>query len=179
MNHILNQYFQFLILKTPFCLFGHFSESSSINDSLTIELNYVLNWISRIFLNRIILWIDSWVQQYWIEYLMNHFLAKFKYWIESDWVSATTKWWWWWCCHFDFSSSVTFLQSSYFTPLHRSCQTKLALSRRCHTKARTDSQNLIWKRTQTQIQPTKLHRHTQGCTNCGIRHPGCEEMERE
>ena len=73
-------------------------------------------------------------------------------------------WWWWWCCHFDFSSSVTFLQSSYFTPLHRSCQTKLALSRRCHTKARTDSQNLIKKQT----QPTKLHRHTHNYTLIGL-----------
>ena len=30
-------------------LFGHFSYSNSINDALTIELNYLLNWISRIF----------------------------------------------------------------------------------------------------------------------------------
>ena len=42
--------------KTFFCLFGHFLGNfcalflpTSINDSLTIELNYLLDWISRIF----------------------------------------------------------------------------------------------------------------------------------
>ena len=62
-------------------------------DSLTIELNYLLNWISRIFLNWIIFWIESWVKRYWIEYWMNHFLAKFKHWIESDRVSNTPTMW--------------------------------------------------------------------------------------
>ena len=68
-------------------IFGHFSYSTSINDSLTIELNifwiespefilnYILNWIlGKAILNRI--WNES-------------FLAKFKHWIESDWVSPT------------------------------------------------------------------------------------------
>ena len=57
MNHILNRYLPFLTKKHPFlvildtfwAIFGHFSYSTSINDSLTIELNYLLNWISRIF----------------------------------------------------------------------------------------------------------------------------------
>ena len=53
-------------------------------------MNYLLNWISRFFLNWIIFWIESWAKQYWIEYWMNNFLAKFKNLIESDWVSDTT-----------------------------------------------------------------------------------------
>ena len=77
------------ILDTFWTIFGHFSYSTSIKESLTIELNYLLNWISRIFLNWIIFWIESWVKRYWIEYWMNHFLAKFKHWIESDRVSNT------------------------------------------------------------------------------------------
>ena len=75
------------ILDTFWANFGHFSYTTGINDALTIELNYLLNWISRIFLNWIIFWIESWVKQYWIKYKMNHFLAKFKHWIESDRVS--------------------------------------------------------------------------------------------
>ena len=172
-NSIFESIFAVFDDKPPFfclfwTLFGQFLGTFPIWPVLIIPwlLNWIIFWIesAEYFLNWIIFWIESWVKQYWI----NRFLAKFKYWIESDWVSATTKWWWWWCCHFDFSSSVTFLQSSYFTPLHRSCQTKLALSRRCHTKARTDSQNLIWKRTQTQIQPTKLHRQTHNYTLIGL-----------
>ena len=63
MNHILNRYLPFLMKSPLFCLFwtlfGHFAYSTSINDSLTIELNYLLNWISRIFfeLNNILNWI--------------------------------------------------------------------------------------------------------------------------
>ena len=72
------------ILDTFWTIFGHFSYSTSIKESLTIELNYLLNWISRIFLNWIIFWIESWVKQYWIEYWMNHFFVKFKHWIESE-----------------------------------------------------------------------------------------------
>ena len=95
MNLTLNRYLPFYLMKSPiFCLFwtiiGHFSYSTTINYSLTIELNYFLNWISRFFLNWIIFWIESRAKQYWIEYWMNHFLAKFKYWIESDWVPDTT-----------------------------------------------------------------------------------------
>ena len=76
-------------MKSPlFCLlwtiFGHFSYSTSINYSLTIELNYLLNWISRFFLNWIIFCIEFWAKQYWIKYWLNHILAKFKHWIESD-----------------------------------------------------------------------------------------------
>ena len=78
------------ILDTFWAIFGQLSHSTRINDPLTIELNNLLNWISRFFFNWIIFWIESWVKQYWIEYWMNHFLAKFKHWIESDWVSATT-----------------------------------------------------------------------------------------
>ena len=46
-------------LDTFWAIIGHFSYSTSINDSLTIELNYLLNWISRIFfeLNNILNWI--------------------------------------------------------------------------------------------------------------------------
>ena len=77
------------ILDTFWTIFGHFSYSTSIKESLTIELNYLLNWISRIFLNWIIFWFESLVKQYLIEYWSNHFLAKFKYSIESDRVSNT------------------------------------------------------------------------------------------
>ena len=47
------------ILDTFWAIFGHFSYSTSINDPLTIELNYLLNWISRTFfrLNNILNWI--------------------------------------------------------------------------------------------------------------------------
>ena len=55
-------------------------------------LNWIIFWIESadFFWNWIIFWIESWVKQYWIKYWMNHFLAKFKHWIESDWVSDTT-----------------------------------------------------------------------------------------
>ena len=36
------------ILDTFWAIFGHFSDSTSINDSLTVELNFLLNWISRV-----------------------------------------------------------------------------------------------------------------------------------
>ena len=42
-------------------------------------------FFSRVFLLKwIIFGIESWVKQYWIEYWMNHLLAKFKHWIESQ-----------------------------------------------------------------------------------------------
>ena len=55
-------------------------------------MNWIIFWIesAEFFLNWIIFWIESWAKQYWIEYWMNHFLAKFKNWIEWDWVSNTT-----------------------------------------------------------------------------------------
>ena len=55
-------------------------------------LKWIIFWIesAEFFLNWIIFWIESCVEQYWMEYWMNHFLAKFKHWIESDWVSPTT-----------------------------------------------------------------------------------------
>ena len=37
------------ILDTFWSIFGHLSYSTSTNDSLTIEMNYLLNWISRFF----------------------------------------------------------------------------------------------------------------------------------
>ena len=63
MNHILNQYLPFLIISPLFWLFwtifGHFSYSTSINDSLAIELNYLLNQ-QRFLLNWTIFWMESW-----------------------------------------------------------------------------------------------------------------------
>ena len=50
----------FLSIFYTFCtIFGHFSYLTSIKESLTIELNYLLNWISRILfeLNNILNWI--------------------------------------------------------------------------------------------------------------------------
>ena len=102
MNHILNRYLPFLmksplflsILDTFWTIFRHFSYSTSIKESLTIELNYLLNWISRIFfeLNNILNWILG--KAILNRILMNHFLAKFKHWIESDRVSNTSIAWW-------------------------------------------------------------------------------------
>ena len=47
---IFDEKFPFLsILNTFWAIFGHYFCSTSINDFLTIELNYLLNWISRIF----------------------------------------------------------------------------------------------------------------------------------
>ena len=47
------------ILDTFWPIFGHFSYSTSINHSLTIELNNILNWITRVYfeLNNILNWI--------------------------------------------------------------------------------------------------------------------------
>ena len=47
------------ILDTFWPIFGHFSYSTSINHSLTIELNNLLNWITRVYfeLNNILNWI--------------------------------------------------------------------------------------------------------------------------
>ena len=46
------------ILDTFWAIFGHFSYSTSINDALTIEFNYLLNWISTVYfeLNNILIW---------------------------------------------------------------------------------------------------------------------------
>ena len=101
MNHILNRYLPFLMKSPLFCLFwtlfGQFLGNYPIRPELMIPwlLNWIIFWIESadFFLNWIIFWIESWVKQYWIENWMNHFLAKFKYWIESDWVSLTTIWW--------------------------------------------------------------------------------------
>ena len=47
------------IFDTFWPIFGHFSYSTSINHSLTIELNNILNWITRVYfeLNNILNWI--------------------------------------------------------------------------------------------------------------------------
>ena len=86
-------------MKSPlFCLFwtlfGQFSGTFPIRPVSKSPwlLNWIIFWIesAEFFFNWIIFWIESWAKQYWIEYWMNHFLAKFKYWIESDWVPDTT-----------------------------------------------------------------------------------------
>ena len=95
----MNRYLPFLMISPLFCLFwtlfGQFLGTFPIRPVLIIPwlLNWIIFWIEspEFILNWIILWIESWVKQYWIEYWMNHVLAKFKYWIESDWVSLTTK----------------------------------------------------------------------------------------
>ena len=94
MDHLLNRYFQFFYIKPPiFCLFwtlfGHSSNSTSINDSLTIELNFLLNWITRVYFELNNIWIELWVSNIESNIKLNHFLAKLKHWIESDseWVS--------------------------------------------------------------------------------------------
>ena len=97
MNHILNRYLPFLMKSPLFCLFwtlfGQFSGTFPIwpVSKSPWLLNWIIFWIesAEFFLNWIIFWIESWVKQYWIEYWMNHFLTKFKHWIESDRVSNT------------------------------------------------------------------------------------------
>ena len=75
-------------------LFGQFLCTFPIQPVSMIPrlLNWITFWIesAEFFLNWIIFRIESWAKQYWIEYWMNYFLAKFKNWIESDWVSDTT-----------------------------------------------------------------------------------------
>ena len=77
MNYILNQYLPFLMKSPLFVYFGHFL--GTFHNRPISMIPELLNWI--------IFWIESWGKQYWIEYLMDHFLAKFKHWIESDRVS--------------------------------------------------------------------------------------------
>ena len=97
-TQFLNRYLPFLMISPLFCLFwtlfGQFLGTFPIRPVLIIPwlLNWIIFWIEspEFILNWIIFWIESCVKQYWIEYWMNHFLAKFKYWIESDWVSFTT-----------------------------------------------------------------------------------------
>ena len=81
-------------MKSPFFVyFEYFLGTFPIRPVSMIP--WLLNWIifelnQQNFFNWIISWIESWVQQYWIKYWMNHCMAKFKHWIESDWISATT-----------------------------------------------------------------------------------------
>ena len=97
-TQFFNRYLPFLMISPLFCLFwtlfGQFLGTFPIRPVLIIPwlLNWIIFWIEspEFILNWIIFWIESWVKQYWIKYWMNHFLAKFKYWIESDWVSLTT-----------------------------------------------------------------------------------------
>ena len=94
MNHSLSWMFASL-MKVPFYVyFGHFWAIFGTFLNLSVSrIPCLLNWITselnqQIFSesNNIL----NWLKQYWIKYWMNHFLAKFKYWIESDWVSLTT-----------------------------------------------------------------------------------------
>ena len=96
MNHSLSWMFASL-MKVPFYVyFGHFWAIFGTFLNLSVSripclLNRIISELNQqIFLesNNIL----NWVKQYWIKYWMNHFLAKFEYWIESDWVSDTTKW---------------------------------------------------------------------------------------
>ena len=54
-------------------------------------LNWIIFWIE--FLWKILNWIIFWIEFSWntieLNIELNHFLAKFKYWIESIWVSLT------------------------------------------------------------------------------------------
>ena len=78
--------------KAPFFVnFGHFLgnlwalflfDQYQWFPDYSIESSFELN-------EQIFFWIESWIKQYWIVYWMNHFLAKFKHWIESDRVSKT------------------------------------------------------------------------------------------
>ena len=85
MNHVLNQYLEFLIKKSPFL---------SILDSLRALfwfpgiLSWFIYWI-LFELNNSLNWILG--KQYWIKYWIESFLAKFKHWIESDRVSQRAR----------------------------------------------------------------------------------------
>ena len=77
-------------MDTFWANFGHFSYSTSINDSLTIEFNYLLKWISRIFfeLNNILNWFSG--KPILTQILNESFFGKkFKHWVELDRVSNT------------------------------------------------------------------------------------------
>ena len=84
--------------KHPFCLFwtlfGQFLGTFPFwpVPMMPWLLNWIIFWIesAEFILNWIIFWNGSLVKQYWIEYWMNRFLAKFKHWIESDLVSPIT-----------------------------------------------------------------------------------------
>ena len=56
-------------------------------------LNWIIFWIE--FLWKILNWIIFWIEFSWntieLNIELNHFLAKFNYWIESIWVSLTPK----------------------------------------------------------------------------------------
>ena len=85
MNHVLNQYLEFLIKKSPFL---------SILDSLRALfwfpgiLSWFIYWI-LFELNNSLNWILG--KQYWIKYWIESFLVKFKHWIESDRVSQRAR----------------------------------------------------------------------------------------
>ena len=77
------------ILDTFWAIFGQFSNSTSINDLLTIELNNLLNWINRFFfeLNNIL---NRILGKAILNRILNEsFFGKFQHWIESERVSNT------------------------------------------------------------------------------------------
>ena len=67
------------ILDTFWVIFGHFFYLTSINDSLTVELSHLLNWISRnIFeLNNILNWILG-------KPILNQILNESFFWQNSN-----------------------------------------------------------------------------------------------
>ena len=87
MTHILNQYLP-LLMKKPlfFCLFwtlfGQFLGTFPILPVSMIPwlLNWIIFWIesAEFFFDRIIIWIESWVKQYWIEYEYESFFGKIQ-----------------------------------------------------------------------------------------------------
>ena len=97
MNHVLNQYLEFLIKKSPFFLSILYSFRAIFWFDQYQWFPGILSWI--------IYWIESTPilfelnnslnrflgKQYWIKYWIESFLAKFKHWIESDRVSQRAR----------------------------------------------------------------------------------------
>ena len=70
-------------------------DSTNISTSPLIELNFLLDWIELNYFvieyfGKILNWIIFWIEFSWNSFELNHFLAKFKYWIESIWVSDSS-----------------------------------------------------------------------------------------
>ena len=72
-----------------YVIFMIYHDSTNISTSPFIELNNFFNWIFFNFFNWIIFWIEFLWNNIELNIKLNNLLAKFKYWIESIWVSFT------------------------------------------------------------------------------------------
>ena len=72
-----------------------FSDSTSINESLTVELNHILNWITTTNFELNNSWIEFWETNIVSNIELNQFLPKFKLWIvlgiQQGYANTTSK----------------------------------------------------------------------------------------